>query len=54
MVWGAGDADVELKKALLNPTQPRGFKGQLQNVRTPFGLATLTSSDSGVSIALQK
>ena len=53
MVWGAGDAENELPKALLNPTQPRGFQGKLQNVRTPFGLVTLSSTGNGVSIALQ-
>ena len=31
----------------------RGFRGKLRNVRTPFGLATLTSGPEGVTIVLQ-
>jgi hypothetical protein len=39
--------------ALFDPTTPRGFEGTLSNLRTPVGMATITSSSSGLTIALQ-
>lgn len=49
--WGS-DAS-SLHQALLNPATPRGFVGELSNVRTPFGLATIKSDSTGTSIKLQ-
>jgi hypothetical protein len=47
-------ADV-LKSALIhNAATPRGFVGKLSNLRTPYGLATITSdAAAGLSIELQ-
>lgn len=43
-----------LTAALFDPTTPRGFTGQLTNLRTPLGLATITSSAGELSIKLQQ
>ena len=50
---GAAPPHAQLTAALHNPSVPRGFIGELQNLRTPFGLATLKSTATGTTIALQ-
>jgi hypothetical protein len=53
-VWATGFTQQALDGQLLNPRGDRGFRGSLKNVRTPFGLATITSGPRGLSIALNK
>ena len=48
-----GDDPTELQQRAIVPG-PRGFTGKLVNLRTPFGLATLTSGDAGVTATLQR
>jgi len=59
-LWPAEFSQAALDAALLHGASTergqaanRGFIGQLRNLRTPFGLATITSGIHGVSIALQ-
>ena len=58
MLWpDASSSETEKQAALdatlLAPRAPRGFAGKLSNLRTPLGLATITSDSAGLSIALQ-
>ena len=41
-----------LDATLHQPNVPRGFAGTLRNLRTPFGLASITSGPAGLSITL--
>lgn len=52
-LWPSSFTQEALDSALLNRMSPRGFIGHLRNLRTPFGLATITSGPEGLSIALQ-
>lgn len=52
-IWGTGDPQSLLDKALYVTGTGRGFEGKLTNLRTPVGLATITSSPAGLSIELQ-
>ena len=47
--WGSDP--VGLNKTLAS-SAPRGFEGMLRNLRTPFGLAYITSKLDGVEIKL--
>ena len=49
---GSGTAQDELTAALNNPGTDRGFVGALSNLRTPHGLATISSGLKGLSIKL--
>lgn len=49
MFWTSNLTDT-----LHKPHQARGFTGTLSNLRTPLGLATITSNNNGLSIHLQK
>jgi hypothetical protein len=55
--WGGAgvgsSAQEQLMAALHNPSTDRGFVGSLSNLRTPHGLATITSSTEGLAIKLQ-
>eukprot|EP00039_Didymoeca_costata_P004349 m.72778 g.72778 ORF g.72778 m.72778 type:complete len:733 (-) comp12357_c0_seq3:125-2323(-) len=51
--WPSGKDLNFLNSTLLNPNTDPGFKGTLSNLRTPFGLATITASESGLTISLQ-
>jgi hypothetical protein len=53
-VWGGGAAEPTLAATLHAPVGDRGFRGTLSNLRTPFGLASIISAASGVSISLQQ
>ena len=53
-IWPSVFSQAALNEVLLQPHAPRGFSGQLQNLRTPFGLATITSGLGGLTIALQE
>ena len=57
MAWGAvegsTDAAVLLRAALREPEAPRGFSGRLLHLRTPVGLATISSGPTGLSIATE-
>lgn len=56
MQWppaGGGEPAGDVAAQLLRASAPRGFDGRLSNVRTPLGLATITSSDAGLSVAMQ-
>ena len=50
---GGKPAQEQLTATLHNPTVPRGFVGELRNLRTPLGLATLKSTAAGTSLGLQ-
>ena len=50
---GGAPAQEQLTAALHNPSVPRGFLGTLRNLRTPFGMASLESTATGTTIALQ-
>ena len=51
MVWGSGsDVAALLQTALREPSSPRGFNGRLLHLRTPAGLATISSASTGLSI----
>jgi hypothetical protein len=50
---GAHSVQEQLTAALNNPTADRGFVGSLSNLRTPHGLATITSGEQGLNIKLQ-
>ena len=55
--WGGArgrkSAQDELTAALHNAGADRGFRGTLSNLRTPHGLATISSGPRGLSIKLQ-
>jgi hypothetical protein len=51
-VWPSTFTQKALDGMLLT-SAPRGFVGKLSNIKTPFGLVTITSSEVGLSIALQ-
>ena len=52
MLW---KADTALQDVLANPAAPRGFSGELRNLRTPLGLATITATaEDGLSIKLSQ
>jgi hypothetical protein len=53
-VWPAAFSQAALDGALMRPGVARGFGGTLRNLRTPFGLATITSGPRGLSIARQQ
>jgi len=53
-VWPSEFSQAALDSALLPAKGSRGFKGKLRNLRTPFGLATISSDAAGLSIRLQK
>ncbi len=42
-----------LDSAIHRASVPRGFSGNLTNLRTPLGMATISSGPSGLSIRLQ-
>ena len=44
----------QLDSALHGASTPRGFVGELRNLRTPLGLATIKSTAAGRTIELQK
>ena len=48
-----GTAQRSLDAALHDASTPRGFEGALRNLRTPHGLATITSGPEGLAIRLQ-
>ena len=50
-----GSAEELLDVALWRPSEGRGFDGVLTGVRTPLGLATITShAERGLTIALER
>ena len=53
--WNPTSASPQqlLDAAIHNAAVPRGFSGALTNLRTPVGLATISSGPSGLSIRLQ-
>eukprot|EP00040_Diaphanoeca_grandis_P021873 m.116789 g.116789 ORF g.116789 m.116789 type:complete len:861 (+) comp28539_c0_seq1:178-2760(+) len=53
MQWPSKFSQEALNGMLLSQ-QPRGFNGTLSNVRTPFGLVSITSDEGGLRIELQK
>ena len=52
-LWPSTFTQGALDATLLQPGSARGFSGKLRNLRTPFGLATITSGEQGLSIKLQ-
>lgn len=56
IVWAKGGSAQELLDAALwRPSEGRGFDGVLTGVRTPVGLATITShAERGLTIALER
>jgi hypothetical protein len=54
MLWPSEFSQAALDGMLFSANSPRGFEGSLSNVRTPFGLATIMSGASGLSIKLQQ
>ena len=53
--WLAASSPQEaLTAALHEHSTPKGFVGELSNLRTPFGLATISSGTGGLSIKLQQ
>ena len=57
MQWGgvgSGSAQDQLTAALNNAGVDRGFVGALSNLRTPHGLATISSGPTGLAIKLQQ
>jgi hypothetical protein len=54
MVWPSKFSQQALDRTLLMPGSPRGFTGSLTNVRTPFGLVTITSGPGGLGIKRQQ
>ena len=52
-VWPELFSQGALDGMLMQPGNPRGFNGKL-HVRTPYGLATVTSGPAGLSAALQE
>jgi hypothetical protein len=56
IVWAKeGSAQELLDAALWRPSEGRGFDGVLTGVRTPLGLATITShAKRGLTIALER
>jgi hypothetical protein len=52
-IWPSEFSQAALDGTLLRPRAPRGFQGRLRNLQTPFGLATITSGESGLTVALQ-
>ena len=51
---GGAPVQEQLDGTLHNAKTSRGFVGELSNLRTPHGLATIKSGAAGLSIALQK
>ena len=50
--WPAQPSAAALQDVLLRPRAARGFHGTLSNLRTPFGMAAITSGTGGLSIHL--
>ena len=58
MVWPATTAATNKTQmleqmAIREPTLPRGFNGRLMHLRTPLGLATITSGAQGLVAQLE-
>eukprot|EP00117_Sycon_ciliatum_P012894 scpid45499/ scgid13774/ len=50
MLWPGGERQDVLNAALAGKSKARGFTGTLTNLRTPFGLATISAGPTGLSI----
>ena len=54
MQWPGGDQQSVLNSTLVGINVSHGFTGTLSNLRTPFGLATIEATTTGLTITLQK
>ena len=53
-IWPSEFSQEALDRMIFDPKTPRGFNGKLNNLMTPFGPATIVSSEGGLSISLQR
>lgn len=52
-IWPSNFTQAALGAMFLRPDAPRGFTGHLRNLKTPFGLVTVSSGPDGLKATLQ-